>query len=201
MANFTLSEYGKFVSLQNNSGSADAAAPFGGVYLFASGTAGNAKLYLQNEGSSSAIDIAAGFDIDSYTELDAAPHATQDEFLVSDNGTEKRVSMTNLALGVFAVASDSGDVSYGSDGELTIAAGAVEEGMLNNNVISGQDELAQGALAAADELLISDGGTLKRYGVDSLAKDSGALTTEAALDVAADYILFLDGGASGETKK
>ena len=201
MANFTLSEYGKFVSLQNNSGSADAAAPFGGVYLFASGTAGNAKLYLQNEGSSSAIDIAAGFDIDSYTELDAAPHATQDEFLVSDNGTEKRVSMTNLALGVFAVASDSGDVSYGSDGELTIAAGAVEEGMLNNNVISGQDELAQGALAAADELLISDGGTLKRYGVDSLAKDSGALTSEAALDVAADYILFLDGGASGETKK
>ena len=45
MANFSTSEYGKYVSLQNNSGSADATAPGGGVYLFASGAVGSAKLY------------------------------------------------------------------------------------------------------------------------------------------------------------
>ena len=95
----------------------------------------------------------------------------------------------------------SGDATIDKTGALTIASDAVESGMLNDNVISGQTELAQGGLAAADELLISDGGTIKRYGVDSLAKDSGALTTEAALTVADDYVLFLDGGASGETKK
>ena len=56
--------------------------------------------------------------------------------------------------------------------------------MLNDNIISGQTELAQGALAAADEFLISDGGTIKRYGVDSLAKNALAVTTEAAAAVA-----------------
>ena len=51
MAVFTTSEYGKFASLQNNSGSAAADAPAGGIYLFASGTAGNSKLYMNKEGS------------------------------------------------------------------------------------------------------------------------------------------------------
>ena len=37
-------------------------------------------------------------DINTLTELDATPHATQDEFLISDNGTEKRISMTNVCL-------------------------------------------------------------------------------------------------------
>ena len=95
----------------------------------------------------------------------------------------------------------SGDATVAAGGALTIANDAVESGMLNDNVISGQTELAQGSLAAADELLISDGGTLKKFGVDSLAKDALALVTEAAADVAADYIAFLDGGATGETKK
>ncbi len=63
MASFTKTEYGKFASLQNISGSADAAAPEGGVYLFASGTAGSAKLYLQNEGASSLIDLDSVLDI------------------------------------------------------------------------------------------------------------------------------------------
>ena len=34
-----------------------------------------------------------------------------------------------------------------------------------------------------------------------MAKDALALTTEAAAAVASDYIVFLDGGATGETKK
>ena len=72
-------------------------------------------------------------DIDTLTELDATPHATQDEFLISDNGTEKRISMTNVANGVFAIASDSDDATIGADGGITINANAVEGTMLNTN--------------------------------------------------------------------
>ena len=72
-------------------------------------------------------------DIDTLTELDATPHATQDEFLISDNGTEKRISMTNVANGVFAIASDSGDASIGADGAITINTDSVEGTMLATN--------------------------------------------------------------------
>ena len=63
MASFGTSQYGKFASFQNNSGSANAAAPAGGVYLFASGAVGSSKLYLQNEGESSLIDLDSVLDI------------------------------------------------------------------------------------------------------------------------------------------
>jgi len=49
--------------------------------------------------------------------------------------------------------------------------------------------------------MVSDGGTVKRLGADNFATDLLALSSEAALDVAADYIVFLDGGATGGTKK
>ena len=144
MAYFTESEYGKYIQLQNVSGSGDpASAPKGGVYLFASGTMSNAKLYMQLE-DGNPIDLEKSVDIDTFTELDEAPHATQDEFLVSDNGTEKRVSMTNLAKGVFALVT-GGDATINSDGELTIAAQAVENSMLADDAVN-SDEIADGAI-------------------------------------------------------
>jgi hypothetical protein len=64
----------------------------------------------------------------------------------------------------------SGDVTgSGTTGiTTTIAADAVEASMLNDNVISGQTELAT-APATSDELLISDAGTIKRISVANLA--------------------------------
>ena len=94
---------------------------------------------------------------------------------------------------------DDSSIEINSD-SLRVKADGIQTAMLNDNVISGQSELAQGGLVAADEFLISDGGALKRYGVDSLAKDLGALTTEAAI-ANGDYLMFLDGGSTGETKK
>jgi len=61
----------------------------------------------------------------------------------------------------------SGDVSIAANGAVTIASTAVEGSMLNNNVISGQTALTSG-LAGTDELLISDGGTVKRMDVTVL---------------------------------
>ena len=94
----------------------------------------------------------------------------------------------------------SGDVTLASTGAITIANDAVESGMLNDNVISGQTELASGGIVAADEIAISDGGTLKKIGVDNLIIDSPALVSEAAI-ANGDYVLFLDGGATGSAKK
>ena len=94
----------------------------------------------------------------------------------------------------------SGDVTIANDGAVTIASTAVESGMLNNNVISGQTELASGGIVAADEIAISDGGTLKKIGVDNFIIDSPALVSEATI-ANGDYLLFLDGGATGSAKK
>ena len=74
-------------------------------------------------------------DVDELTELAAAPHATEDEFIVSDNGTEKRVSMTNLAKGVFALVT-GGDATINSAGEVIIGNGEVETAMLADDAVT-----------------------------------------------------------------
>ena len=103
----------------------------------------------------------------------------------------------------------SGDVSMAANGAVTIAAAAVEHGMLNDNIISGQDELAHADIADADEMMISDNGTIKRVGVDSLRDhyfgvvsgdatiaDGGALTIAAN---AVEHSMLNDNCISGKT--
>ncbi len=116
--------------------------------------------------------------------------ADDDEFAISDGGTMKKVDFSVVRDAVFADV--SGDAAVAAGGALTIAADAVEGSMLNDNVISGQTELAHADIADADELMISDGGTLKKVGLDSLQNhyfaavsgdatiaDGGALTIAA----------------------
>jgi len=113
-----------------------------------------------------------------------------DEFMLSDDGTIKAITGANLYGWVFGKV--SGDATVAAGGALTIAAAAVHHGMLNDDIISGQDELAHADIADADELMISDAGTVKRVGVDSLRDhffgvvsgdatiaDGGALTIAA----------------------
>ena len=100
----------------------------GSAALFSGTVTANA---FAGDGSNLTGVAAGSLDIDNFSELDAAPHATQDEFLVSDNGTEKRVSMTNVANGAFALI--SGDATVAAGGALTIAADSVEGTMLNTN--------------------------------------------------------------------
>jgi hypothetical protein len=110
----------------------------------------------------------------------------------------KSITFSNLEDAIFG--NVSGDATIAAGGALTIGAGNVEGAMLNTDVISAQTELASDGLAAADELMISDGGTLKKIGVDNLMKDAPGLLTAAAIDVAADHFMFLDGGATGDAK-
>jgi hypothetical protein len=109
----------------------------------------------------------------------ALAKGTAAQFLQSDGTDVSYVSM-------------SGDATIAAGGALTIADDAVESGMLNDNIISGQTELAHADIVDADELMISDGGVIKRVGIDSLqdhyfgnisgdatVADGGALTIAA----------------------
>ena len=158
------------------------------VLLYASGSGSDTRLYVK---AGADTQKQLGLDIDQYTAKgDASIHLTQDNFVMSDNGTEKKITFSNLEDAIFG--NVSGDATIAAGGALTIAADAVEGSMLNDNVISGQTELAHADIASADELMISDGGTLKKVGLDSLRDhyfgqvsgdatiaDGGALTIAA----------------------
>ena len=161
-----------------------------------SGVSGSALLYTKgnvvymNANNGGEVQLTP-FDIDQLSALGGANlHETQDHFVVSDNGTEKKILFEDVANSIFA--NVSGDATIAASGSLTIAADAVHQGMLNDDIISGQAELAHADIADSDELMISDNGTIKRVGVDSLrdhffgvvsgdatVADGGALTIAA----------------------
>ena len=99
-------------------------------------------------------------------EIDGASDVGEDlvdaDLIIVDNGangTEVKSTLTRVKKYIYSAM--SGDATASDAGALTIANDAVESGMLNDNIISGQTELASG-LATTDELLVSDAGTIKR---------------------------------------
>ena len=102
----------------------------------------------------SALEIDGASDI-------GADLADADLIIVDDGagGTEVKSELTRVKKYIYSAM--SGDATASDAGALTIANDAVESGMLNDNVISGQTELASG-LADTDELMVSDAGTIKR---------------------------------------
>ena len=81
-------------------------------------------------------DIATGttsLDIDAYTALGSATlHQTQDHFVFSDNGDEKKITFSDLEDSIFA--NVSGDATIAAGGALTIANGSVENAMLAGSI-------------------------------------------------------------------
>ena len=118
------------------------------------------------------------------------PDVTSTKILVADGTSFQEVAI-------------SGDVTIANTGAVTIANTAVETAMiaadaiteakiadnavesehLNDNVISGQTELASG-LATTDELLVSDGGTLKRMDISVLTAVTDASAADSAVALA-----------------
>mgnify|MGYP003645484488 CR=1 FL=1 len=125
-------------------------------------TNGQANAFLINGGAETAtfgvhVDMATTLSVTGNVTLGGQlimPDVTSTKMLVADGTSYQEVSI-------------SGDVTIANTGAVTIAANAVEGSMLNNNVISGQTALTSG-LATDDELLVSDGGTLKRMDVSVL---------------------------------
>lgn len=160
----------------NLDGSGDISAVVAGNGLTGGGTSGSVTL---NVGDGAGITVAA----DSVS-------ANVDDVtiqIVTDNITAKTAAVANggtaLATGDqiydFVIAQNyitgnqtitlGGDLSGSGTTSInaTIVADAVEAGMLNDNVISGQTELASG-LVSTDEFLISDAGVIKRMDVSVL---------------------------------
>ena len=113
----------------------------------------------------------ADLDIDGGTDI-GADLVDADEIIVDDGGggTNRRSDLERVKKYIYSAM--SGDATASDAGAVTVANDAIESGMLNDNVISGQTALTSG-LATTDELLVSDGGTLKKMDV-SLILDSAA---------------------------
>ena len=142
-----------------------------GKLEIADGSTGGTVFSVLDVLSGSAMDTLAGsglafnqgsgvmsVDIDELT-AGSSPHQTQDHFIYSDNGTEKKITFSDLEDAVFA--NVSGDALIAAGGGLTIQPGAVEGSMVADDLISGQGAMT-GDLDDTDELLVSDNGTLKR---------------------------------------
>jgi hypothetical protein len=91
-------------------------------------------------------------DIDSLGALGSATvHQTQDYFHFSDNGTEKKVTFSNVCDSLYT--DISGDVLIAAGGTATIQATSVENSMLADDAVDSA-ELAAGAV---DDAHLSDG--------------------------------------------
>ena len=108
-------------------------------------------------------------DIDELGALGGTGVAQGDHFLFSDAGTEKKITFSNLEDAIFG--NVSGDATVAAGGALTIAANAVQTGMVHDDVAT---ELAGNGLSAASGVLA--------VGVDdsSLEIDSDALRVKAS---------------------
>ena len=121
-------------------------------------------------------------DIDGGTDI-GADLVDADEIIVDDGGggTNRRSDLTRVKKYIYSAM--SGDATASDAGALTIANDAIESGMLNDNIISGQTALTSG-LATTDELLISDGGTIKRMDVSVLSEQFASADDVTALAIA-----------------
>ena len=178
-------------------------------------TTSAATLYINaapSAGTNQTLTNAYALWVDAGTaKLDGDVHVGGDLTVAGDD-----ITMGTNTAGHVLVADDtnfnpvavSGDVTMASTGAVTIANDAVESGMLNDNVISGQTEISSG-LVDADELLYSDGGVLKKVGFDTFksAVQSGiegditgvtltADDTNTASDTAGSADFTLAGGAN-----
>ena len=89
----------------------------------------------------------------------------------------------------------SGDATLAANGALTIAAGAIEHGMLAEDIISGQANLGGTGVDDADEFMLSDAGTIKAitganlYGwVFSKVSGDATVASGGALTIANDAV-------------
>ena len=150
-------------------------------------------------GASAGAFAIANLDIDGGTDI-GADLVDADEIIVDDGGggTNRRSDLERVKKYIFSAV--SGDATASDAGALTIANTSVETAMLANDavteakiaddavesehindiVISGQTALTPG-LATTDELLISDGGTIKKMDVSVITEVTDSSATALAI--------------------
>lgn len=149
--------------------------------------------YFVGDGSGLTNLPGTSLNIDDFSALGSAGlHQTEDHFVFSDNGTEKKITFSNLEDSIFA--NVSGDATIAGGGALTIANDAVELGMLNDaafSVTASGDVTGEAALSGdkvALSLTIANG-----------AIDAGMITdatTGSILNTIAGDVNVTAGGVS-----
>ena len=137
------------------------------------------------DGSNLTGVAAASVNIDGLSALGGTGvHQTQDHFMFSDNGTEKKITFSNLQDAIFADV--SGDAAIAAGGALTIAADSVENSMLAN-ITRGSIKVGGASNAPTDldaktngRILIGDGTDINSVAVSGDISLSGDGATEIA---------------------
>ena len=131
-------------------------------------------------------------DIDALSALGGTGlHQTEDHFMFSDNGTEKKITFSNLEDAIFGNVSSHATIAAG--GALTIANGVIQSSMLSPNVITSLTSHG-GSINQTAELMIDDT-ALRKVSFSQLedaifANISGDATVAAggALTIAANAV-------------
>ena len=127
-------------------------------------SATSAVLALDVNGLSNTLTAIAQADLFALADADASNEV-------------KKITFSNLEDQIFG--NVSGDATIAAGGALTIAANAVEGSMLNNNIVSGLDDIGAD-IVNTDEMIVSDGGTIKRMDMSRLKTFIGNGTAAVA---------------------
>ena len=174
----------------------------GSAALFSGTVTANA---FSGDGSGLTGVAAGSLDIDNFTALGGATVAQGDNFLLSDGGTEKKVTFSNLEDTIFAnITTAAGDVTIAAGGAATIGNQKVTNAMLADDAV-GADELAANAVvnasvAANAAIVDTKLDTISTDNKVSLsALDIDGATALGAAPAGADLIP-IDDGAGGTNK-
>jgi hypothetical protein len=144
-------------------------------------TLANVATKLAGTGLVSAAGVI-GLNIDGLGALGGTGlHQSQDHFAFSDNGTEKKITFSNLEDAIFANVSGDATVAAGGDISLGVAA------ITNQTAMTGD-------VADTDELVINDGGALKRVDF-SVLRDAVYNDVAGDATVASGGVLTIADGA------
>jgi hypothetical protein len=147
---------------------------------------GSAKISGSFVGDGSGLTniAAADLDIDAF-DAGTAIHQTQDHFLYSDNGTEKKITFSDVEDAIFG--NVSGDATVAAGGALTIANDAVNNNKLAN-IARGSVKVGGASNAPTDldakgdgKILVGDGTDVASVAVsgDISLANNGAVTIAA----------------------
>ena len=111
---------------------------------------GGALYYKANGGSETAV--GGSVNIDGYSALGGTGlHQTQDHFLFSDNGTEKKITFSNLEDAIFG--NVSGDATIAAGGAVTLAAAQTNvTSLLATDIKIGEDDQTKIDFETEDEI-------------------------------------------------
>ena len=174
------------------------------------GSFGHITGSFKGDGSGLTGIAAASVDIDTLTAFSGVPHATQDEFLISDNGTELRATMTMVANGAFALV--TGDIGIAEGGAATLGTVGANHIDEISNLTAGEGAQLEninsvtisntqwGYLGALDQAVQTDSNVqFNNVNVDGNLVVAGTASFEetANLNVKDRFISLASGSAAG----